>query len=91
MSRDKPSSTRKGGARVEVKDGNVDKALRKFKNKIQESGLLEEVRERMEYVKPCVRRLKDENQARRRWLRQVEKDELEGRRPAREGTRKRLF
>ena len=91
MSRDKPSSTRKGGTRVEVKDGNVDKALRKFKNKIQESGLLEEVRERMEYVKPCVRRLKDENQARRRWLRQVEKDELEGRRPAREGTRKRLF
>jgi small subunit ribosomal protein S21 len=91
MSRDKPKSTRKGGARVEVKDGNVDKALRKFKNKIQESGLLEEVRERMEYVKPCVRRLKDENQARRRWLRQVEKDELEGRRPSREGTRKRLF
>ena len=91
MSRDNPKSFKRHGTRVEVKDGNVDKALRKFKNKIQDNGLLEEVRERMEYVKPCVRRLKDENQARRRWLRQVEKDELEGRRPPREGGRKRLF
>ena len=92
MSRDTPKKVLQfNGSTVYVNDGNVEKALRKFKNKIQESGKLEEVRERMEYVKPCVRRLKDENQARRRWLRQVEKDELEGRRPPREGGRKRLF
>jgi ribosomal protein S21 len=79
------------GTVVTVKDGNVEKALRKFKNKIQDSGKLEEVRERTEYVKPCVGRLVKENKARRRWLKKVEEDELAGRRPSREGKRKRLF
>lgn len=79
------------GTAVSVKDGNVEKALRKFKNKIQDSGKLEEVRERMEYVKPCVERLVRENKARRRWLKKVEEDEAAGRRPARDGGRKRLY
>jgi ribosomal protein S21 len=79
------------GSKVEVRDGNVEKALRKFKNKIQDSGLLEEVRERMEYVKPNIERTKKANSARRRWLKQVERDELEGRRPPKEGGRKRLY
>lgn len=79
------------GTAVAVKDGNVEKALRKFKNKIQDSGKMEEVRERMEYVKPCVARVAAENKARRRWLKKVEDDELAGRRPSREGTRKRLY
>lgn len=92
MSRDAPKKGLQfNGSRVYVTDGNVEKALRKFKNKIQESGKLEEVRERMEYVKPNIARTQAKNKARRRHLKQVESDELAGRRPARDGTRKRLF
>lgn len=79
------------GTSVLVRDGNVEKALRKFKNKIQDSGKMEEVRERMEYVKPCVERLVKENKARRRWAKKVEEDEAAGRRPAKDGGRKRLY
>lgn len=79
------------GSTVTVKDGNVEKALRKFKKKIQESGKLDEVKERMEYVKPSVTRVANENKARRRWQRQVEADEIAGRRLPRDGQRRRLY
>jgi small subunit ribosomal protein S21 len=55
------------GRKVSVQDGNTDKALRKFKKKIAESGLLQEVRDRQEFVKPTVRRKLAKNQAKRRW------------------------
>lgn len=79
------------GTGVVVKDGNVEKALRKFKKKIQESGKLDEVKERMEYVKPSIDRKVRENKARRRWLRQVEADEIAGRRVPKEGKHRRLY
>ena len=44
------------GRRVIVTDGNVEKALRKFKKKITDLGLLQEVRDRQEFVKPTVQR-----------------------------------
>ena len=40
------------GRSVLVTDGNVDRALRKFKKKIQETGLLNELRDREFYTKP---------------------------------------
>jgi small subunit ribosomal protein S21 len=55
------------GRKVSVQDGNTDKALRKFKKKIAESGLLQEVRDRQEFVKPTVRRKLAKSQAKRRW------------------------
>jgi len=44
------------GRRVIVKDGNVEKALRKLKKKVSESGLLQELQERQTYTKPSVRK-----------------------------------
>jgi small subunit ribosomal protein S21 len=44
------------GRSVLVQDGNVDKALRKFKKKIQESGILDDVRNREFYTKPTTAR-----------------------------------
>ena len=44
------------GRSVLVQDGHVDRALRKFKKKVAESGILQEVRERQEYVKPNIKR-----------------------------------
>lgn len=55
------------GRKVLVQDGNFDKALRKFKKRIAESGLLQEVRDRQEFVKPTVRRKLAKSQAKRRW------------------------
>ena len=48
-------------------DGNVEKALRKFKKKIQNSGLLLELRERETYVKPTTKRKIKKGQAKSRW------------------------
>ena len=44
------------GRSVIVQDGNVDKALRKFKKKIQESGILDDLRSREFYTKPTTAR-----------------------------------
>jgi len=48
-------------------DGNVEKALRKFKKKILESGLIQEVRDRQEFVKPTTKRKIDKSKAKSRW------------------------
>lgn len=79
------------GLTVVVKDGNVEKAIRKFKKLVQESGILDEVKQRMEYVKPSITRVEEENRARRRWLKKVEQQEMSGLRPPRKDQRKRLY
>jgi small subunit ribosomal protein S21 len=66
----------KKGKRVLVQDGNVDKALRKFKKKIMESGLLEEVRGRQEFVKPTVRRKVAQGKAIHRWKKHLSSQQL---------------
>lgn len=55
------------GKKVIVHDGNVEKALRKFKKKVQDSGILQEVRQRQEYIKPTIKRKVAKNLAKRRW------------------------
>jgi len=42
--------------KVIIKKGNFDRALRQFKRKITEEGLLQEVREREYYEKPSDER-----------------------------------
>jgi len=64
------------GRSVIVPDGNVEKALRKFKKKIQESGLLLELRDRVEYIKPNVIRKQKKKQAVRRWKKQLSSQQL---------------
>ena len=55
------------GRSVLVQDGNVDKALRKFKKKITDQNLLQELRDREQYVKPSIQRKVDKGLAKRRW------------------------
>jgi len=64
------------GRSVLVTDGNVDKALRKFKKKIAESGILVEVRERGEYVKPTTQRKLKKAAAKSRWRRHMASQSL---------------
>ena len=59
-----------------VADGNVEKAMRKFKKKIQNSGLLQELRDRETYTKPTTRRKVKAGQARSRWRRYVQSQQL---------------
>jgi small subunit ribosomal protein S21 len=64
------------GRSVIVKDGNVEKALRKFKKKIADSGLLIELRERETYEKPTTRRKRQKAIAKNRWRKQVAGQQL---------------
>lgn len=64
------------GLRVEVVNDQVEKALRKFKKKVTESGLLQELREREFYEKPTTARKKAKNAARRRWLKKLANESM---------------
>ena len=61
---------------VVVKDGNVERALRKFKKKIQEQGLLEELRGRETYEKPTTRRKRKKGAAVARWRKKLRDQQL---------------
>lgn len=59
-----------------VNDGNVEKALRKFKKKIAESGLLQELRDREHYEKPTTERKRRKSAAINRWQKELKKNAL---------------
>ena len=59
------------GRKVIVKDGNVEKAIRKLKKKVQETGLLQELQSRETYTKPSVRRKMARAMAKKRWQKVV--------------------
>lgn len=65
-------SKRTRGMTVEVRNDDFGRALRTFSKKVQDSGLLKEVKERMSYEKPAVERQRLKKQARKRWERTVE-------------------
>ena len=64
------------GKGVIVKDGNVEKALRKFKKKVQESGLLDDLRARETYEKPTTERKRKKGAAKARWRKQLRSQQL---------------
>lgn len=64
------------GKRVVVTDGNVEKALRKFKKKVQDSGLLDDLRARETYEKPTTVRKRKKGAARARWRKQLRDQQL---------------
>ena len=64
------------GNSVIVKDGNVEKALRKFKKKIADQGLLQEVRDRQEFVKPTTQRKIAKAKAKSRWKKHLRDQQL---------------
>ena len=63
--------------KVIVIDGNVEKALRKFKKKIIEMKILQEVRDRQQFVKPTTERKIKKSQAKRRWERYLRDQSLQ--------------
>lgn len=53
-------------SRTEVRNGNIEKALKQFKRKTMDLGHLQELRDRKEYTKPKTERRKTKLQAIRR-------------------------
>lgn len=67
----------KRGLYVEVRNGDVMKALRIFKKKVQEEGILQEYKERQHYEKPSAKRKKAKAAGRKRWLKLQEKQKID--------------
>lgn len=63
------------GLSVEVRNGDFNGALRRFKKIVQEAGVIQEIRERQAYVKPSERRKKEKAAGRARWLKKQRKME----------------
>lgn len=67
------------GLYVEVRNNDVNRALRRLKKMVNNEGVLKELREREYYEKPSLKRKKAKAAARKRWLKKLAKDELQGR------------
>jgi small subunit ribosomal protein S21 len=64
------------GKAVIVKDDHVDRALRKFKKKIMDSGLLNDLRDREFYEKPTTERKRKKSAAKNRWNKKLNSQQL---------------
>lgn len=74
MSFDRPKRSR--GLSVYVKDDNVEKALRKFKKKVSDTGILQTLKEKEFYEKPTTTRKKKNSAAKNRWQKKLESQTL---------------
>ena len=72
----KGKRTKTFGMAVTVEDGKFEKALRQFKKKVEDSGLLKEVRDRQQYVKPSIKRKLAKNSAKKRWQKKLRMESL---------------
>lgn len=63
------------GLSVEVGD-NFNSALRKFKKKVDDSGLLMDVLKRQSYEKPTTERKRKKGAAKARWRKQLRSQQL---------------
>jgi small subunit ribosomal protein S21 len=64
------------GTRVEVKNNDFSRALRKFKKKVQDNNILQEVKNREFYEKPSVVKKRKQAAARSRWLKKMRESEI---------------
>ena len=75
----------KRGLSVEVRNGDVNFALRKFKKKVAEDGILQELRQREFFEKPSITRAKAKKAGRARWLKKLA--QMNGDAPAKKSKR----
>jgi len=65
---------RKKGMQVYVKNNDVGGAIRRFKKRVQEEGIIQEYRTRKEYIKPSQKRKREKAAGRARYLKKVKKE-----------------
>lgn len=64
------------GATVFVKNDDVGRALKKFKNKIEELGTLKILKEKEFYEKPTTKRKRKAAAGKQRYLKKLEREQL---------------
>ena len=64
------------GSTVYVRNDNVEQAMRKFKKKIQDSGLLLDLRARESYEKPTTKKKRKAAAAKNRWKKKLQSQQL---------------
>jgi small subunit ribosomal protein S21 len=64
------------GSVVYVRNDNVEQAIRKFKKKIQNNGLMLDLRAKEFYEKPTAVRKRKKAQAKARWRKQLQSQQL---------------
>jgi small subunit ribosomal protein S21 len=64
------------GNKVIVGDLPLSVALRKLKQKVEDSGILEDIKEKMYYEKPTTVRKKARGAAKARWKKKLREQEL---------------
>lgn len=73
----KDHSNKLFGRTVVAKENeNINQILRRFKKKIDDSGLLEELRNRESYTKPTTQRKKSQAAAKSRWQKKLRENQL---------------
>jgi small subunit ribosomal protein S21 len=70
---DGPRARRRLPVEVQVRDNNVDQALRALKKKMQREGLYREMRMRRHYEKPSEKRAREKAEAIRRYRKLLRK------------------
>jgi ribosomal protein S21 len=61
------------GTRVEVRNGDVNGAMRRLKKLVATEGIIKEYREKQEYVSKGERRRKNKEAAKRRYMKEAKK------------------
>lgn len=64
------------GTTVYVRNDNVEQAIRKLKKKVQDSGLLQELRDRESYEKPTITKKRKKAAAKMRWRKKLQSQRL---------------
>ena len=64
------------GLKIIVGDMPINAALKKFKQRVDDSGKLEELKSRMQYEKPTTVRKRKKGAARARWLKRLRDQQL---------------
>ena len=77
----------KRGLTVEVRNGDFAFALRKFKKKVAEDGILQELRQREAFEKPSIKRAKAKKAGIARWKKKL--SQMNGDLPSSSGNKKR--
>lgn len=65
------------GTAVIVKDGeDINRAIRRFKNKVEEAGTLKTLQKKEFYEKPTTERKRKKSAAKARYMKKLEKEQL---------------
>jgi small subunit ribosomal protein S21 len=58
---------------VQVRNGNLEQAMRVLKRKVQKEGLLKEIKDRQYYTKPSAKKREAKKEMTKNWLKKQKK------------------